>query len=379
MIIKSIDIFHASDGTRNNIFIEIVTNDGIVGTGECYSIGPDKSVISFIEEIRPWFIGEDPSRIEWLLKRAKNNLRFPLGQVGWSALSGIDIALWDIMGKDSNQPVYSLLGGATRNKVRVYHAIYGDSPEEVGNNTLSLMEEGYTAFKTSPLPSYWRTINWLDAVKEADKRLSIIRSIIGDEVDLAVDFHTSIPEPSKSIELSNTLSNYNLMFIEEPARADFVKSSHEIKKNIRVALATGENLYGIHRFTELMNSNSVDIIQPDLLCCGGLLEAKKIASIAEAHYITVAPHNPLGLISTAASVHHAASINNFVILEWHGDNKKEKSKFINENWYPVNGFFNLPNKPGLGMSLNHKEISKNPPMKWDRGFKNYQDGSPGFL
>ena len=143
MIIKSIDIFHASDGTRNNIFIEIATKDGIVGTGECYSIGPDKSVISFVEEIRSWFIGEDPTRIEWLLKRAKNNLRFPLGQVGWSALSGIDIALWDIIGKNSNQPIYSLLGGATRNKVRVYHAIYGDSPEELGNNALSLIEEGY--------------------------------------------------------------------------------------------------------------------------------------------------------------------------------------------------------------------------------------------
>ena len=242
-----------------------------------------------------------------------------------------------------------------------------------------MIEEGYSAFKTNPLPSYWRTINWLDAVKEADNRLSVIRSIVGDEVDLAVDFHTSIPEPSKSIELSNTLSDYNLMFVEEPARADFVNSSYEIRKNIRVALATGENLYGIHRFTELMNSNAVDIIQPDLLCCGGLLEAKKIAAIAEAHYVTVAPHNPLGLISTAASIHHAASINNFAILEWHGDNKKEKSKFINEDWYPVKGFFNLPNEPGLGMSLNHKEISKNPPMNWSRGFKDYQDGSPGFL
>jgi galactonate dehydratase len=329
--------------------------------------------------MKPWFVGQDPGRIEWLIRRAKNTMRFPLGQVAWSAISGIDLALWDIAGKAAGLPVYSLLGGKTRDRVRVYHGIYGDSPEEVGEHAVRLMDEGYSAFKTSPLPSNWREIPWRQTLREAEHRMSAIRDAIGDSPDLAVDVHVAIRETALSLELARVITPYRLMFIEEPARAEFIESSAALRREFRVALASGENLYGLHRYTELLNADAVDIIQPDLLCCGGLLEAKKIAAVAEAHYVTVAPHNPLGLISTAAGVHHAASINNFAILEWHGDHKKKKSEFINESWIPVNGYFELPTQPGLGMTLNHDAIAASPPAPWDRGFAAYSDGSPGFL
>jgi galactonate dehydratase len=379
MKITDIKTFHANDGQRNSIFLEIETDEGITGVGEAYSIGPDRSVIAMIDEMKPWFVGQDPGRIEWLIRRAKNTMRFPLGQVAWSAISGIDLALWDIAGKAAGLPVYSLLGGKTRDRVRVYHGIYGDSPEEVGEHAVRLMDEGYSAFKTSPLPSNWREIPWRQALREAKHRMSAIRDAIGVSPDLAVDVHVAIRETALSLELARVITPYRLMFIEEPARAEFIESSAALRREFRVALATGENLYGLHRFTELLNADAVDIIQPDLLCCGGLLEAKKIAAVAEAHYVTVAPHNPLGLISTAAGVHHAASINNFAILEWHGDHKKKKSEFINESWIPVNGYFELPTQPGLGMTLNHDAIAASPPAPWDRGFAAYSDGSPGFL
>lgn len=379
MKITDIKTFHANDGQRNSIFLEIETDEGITGVGEAYSIGPDRSVIAMIDEMKPWFVGQDPGRIEWLIRRAKNTMRFPLGQVAWSAISGIDLALWDIAGKAAGLPVYSLLGGKTRDRVRVYHGIYGDSPEEVGEHAVRLMDEGYSAFKTSPLPSNWREIPWRQALREAEHRMSAIRDAIGDSPDLAVDVHVAIRETALSLELARVITPYRLMFIEEPARAEFIESSAALRREFRVALATGENLYGLHRYTELLNADAVDIIQPDLLCCGGLLEAKKIAAVAEAHYVTVAPHNPLGLISTAAGVHHAASINNFAILEWHGDHRKKKSAFINESWIPVDGYFELPTQPGLGMTLNHDAIAANPPAPWDRGFATYSDGSPGFL
>jgi|TARA_B110000495_G_scaffold32168_1_gene24936 galactonate dehydratase len=379
MKITDIKTFHANDGQRNSIFLEIETDEGITGVGEAYSIGPDRSVIAMIDEMKPWFVGQDPGRIEWLIRRAKNTMRFPLGQVAWSAISGIDLALWDIAGKAAGLPVYSLLGGKTRDRVRVYHGIYGDSPEEVGEHAVRLMDEGYSAFKTSPLPSNWREIPWRQTLREAEHRMSAIRDAIGDSPDLAVDVHVAIRETALSLELARVITPYRLMFIEEPARAEFIESSAALRREFRVALATGENLYGLHRFTELLNADAVDIIQPDLLCCGGLLEAKKIAAVAEAHYVTVAPHNPLGLISTAAGVHHAASINNFAILEWHGDHRKKKSEFINESWIPVDGYFELPTQPGLGMTLNHDAIAANPPAPWDRGFATYSDGSPGFL
>jgi len=379
MKITNINTYHASDGQRNNIFIEVETDEGITGTGEAYSIGPDKSVISMFTEMEPWFIGQDPSRIEWLIRRAKNTMRFPLGQVGWSAISAIDIALWDIAGKVAGLPVYALLGGKTRDRVRVYHAIYGDSPQLLAEDAQHLMEEGYSAFKTSPVPSNWRELPWRVVLSKADERMKIIRDSIGDGPDLAVDVHVAIRETSKALELAKVITPYKLMFIEEPAGAEFIQSSAELRKNFRVALATGENLYGLHRFTELLNADAADIIQPDLLCCGGFLEAKKIAAIAEAHYVTVAPHNPLGLISTAAAVHHSASINNFAILEWHGDDKKKKSELVNESWVPKDGYFELPTEPGIGMTLNHDAIQANPPIHWDRGFASYNDGSPGFL
>ena len=379
MKITKINTYHAGDGRRNNIFIEVETDEGITGTGEAYSIGPDKSVISMLEEMGSWFVGKDPSQIEWLIRRVKNTMRFPLGQVAWSAISAIDIALWDIAGKVAGVPIYVLLGGKTRDRVRVYHAIYGDSPDLLAENALQLTEEGYSAFKTSPVPSNWRELPWRQVLEMADERMRTIRDAIGDSPDLAVDFHVAIRETSQALELARIITPYKLMFIEEPARAEFIESSAELRKNFRVALATGENLYGVHRFTELLNADAVDIIQPDLLCCGGFLEAKKIAAIAEAHYVTVAPHNPLGLISTAAGVHHSASINNFAILEWHGDDKKKKSELINESWVPKDGYFELPTDPGIGMTLNHDAIKANPPLNWDRGFASYSDGSPGFL
>ena len=379
MKITNINTYHAGDGRRNNIFIEVETDEGITGTGEAYSIGPDKSVISMLEEMEPWFIGQDPSRIEWLLRRAKNTMRFPLGQVAWSAISGIDIALWDIAGKVAGVPVYVLLGGKTRDRVRVYHAIYGDSPQRLAENAQKLVAEGYSAFKTSPLPSNWRDLPWREVLLKADERMKTIRDLIGDSPDLAVDVHVAIRETSKALELAKVITPYKLMFIEEPARPEFLESSAELRRKFRVALATGENNYGVHRFTELLNADAVDIIQPDLLCCGGFLEAKKIAAIAEAHYVTVAPHNPLGLISTAAAVHHSASINNFAILEWHGDDKKKKSELVNESWVPKDGYFELPTDAGIGMTLNHNAIKENPPLHWDRGFASYSDGSPGFL
>ena len=306
-------------------------------------------------------------------------MRFPLGQVAWSALSGIDHALWDIAGKVAGEPVYSLLGGPTRDKVRVYHGVYGASPEALAAKALELQAEGYTAFKTGPFPPNWPEIPWAATLRNAEARIAAMRDALGAAAGIAIDIHVKLREPAKALELVRTLTPYRLMFVEEPARAEFIGSTARLREEFRVALATGENLYGIARYAELIDADAVDIIQPDLLCCGGLLEAKKIAAIAEAHYVTVAPHNPLGLLSTATAVHHAASIPNFTILEWGSDHKKKKAQFVDEAWSPVNGYFQLPTKPGIGMELDLKAIANNPPMHWNRGFPVHDDGSPAFI
>ncbi len=379
MKITDIRTYHAHDGSRNNVFLHVLTDDGVTGVGEAYSIGPDEGVIGVIENMKPWFIGQDPGRIEWLVRRARNTMRFPLGQVAWSALSGIDLALWDIAGKKLGVPVYALLGGPTRDRVRVYHAIYDADPVKLADVALKLVGEGYTAFKTTPFPPGYRTMPWRAVVRESARRMEALRKAVGDGPDIGVDVHTVIREPSKAIELIRAISPSRLMFVEEPAGAEFIASTARVRRESRAAIATGENLYGAARFAELIDAEAVDIIQPDVLCCGGLLEARKICAIAEASYVSVAPHNPLGLLSTAASVHLAASINNFMILEWHGDDKRKKQEFVTPVWKPVNGYFELPKSPGLGMELNLDVIAKNPARHWNRGFPVGPDGSPGFI
>ena len=379
MKILDMRTFHCSDGVRNLIFLQVYTDEGAVGAGEPYTIGPDAAIISLVESIKPWFVGQDPSRIQWLLTRARNTMRFPQGPVGWAALSGIEHALWDIAGKVAGVPVYMLLGGKFRDKIRVYHGIGPSSSEEKSQRALALKEEGYTAFKTSPYPPDWRSRPWNEVLGEAARSMERLRNILGEDVDIALDVHATLVEPARARQLAEALAPYRPMFIEEPVRPEHIPSMARLREQLTVPLATGENLLGLSQFVSLIDSHGADIIQPDLCCCGGILEARKIAAVAEANYVTVAPHNPLGLLSTAVSVHLAASIPNFLILEYQGDHDKPKARFVDDPWRPVNGYLQLPKRPGLGMELDLGAIASSPPMAWDRGFPAYPDGGPALI
>jgi len=379
MKITDIVTFHCSDGRRNTIFLQMHTDEGVAGVGEPYTIGPDEGVLALVESIKPWFVGQDPSRIEWLLRRARNTMRFPLGAVAWSALSGIDHCLWDIAGKTAGVPTYMLLGGKSRDRVRVYHSVGGTTPEELGESAMALKEEGYSAFKTSPYPQNWREMPWNLVVRESAARLEALRAAVGEDADIAIDIHTTLMEAARARQLTDAVSPYRLMFVEEAVRPENIATMARVRAQVRVPLATGENLFGLSQFTNLIESEAVDIIQPDLCVCGGLLEAKKIAAVAEANYVTIAPHNPLGLLSTAACVQLAACTPNFIILEYHGDHARLKAQFVDDPWQPVDGYFDIPVRPGLGMELNIDAIQSHPPIHWDRGFPTLADGSPANL
>lgn len=379
MKITDITSYHAHDGTRTLIFIQVETDSGIMGNGQPYSIGPDEAVLGTIENIRSWFIGQDPSRIEWLLRRAKNAIRFPPGPAEWSAISAIDHALWDILGKKTGLPLHRLLGGPTRKLVRVYHGVSGSTPNDCAEHAKRLLAEGYTAFKISPYPPEWSEMPWGSVLHSARERVGAVREAVGSSPDIAIDIHATQREPIRAREIIEVTSPYRLMFVEEPVRPDRVASSAAIHRDTRVPIATGENLFGIQRYAELLDAGGADIIQPDLLCCGGLLETKKIAAMAEAKYVTVAPHNPIGLLSTALSVHLAASISNFLILEYHSDHLLPKSRFVKNAWVPVDGHFEVPETPGIGLELDIDAIKANPAKHWNRGFPVHADGSPAFI
>lgn len=377
--ITDIQTFHCSDGTRNTIFLQVHTDEGIVGVGEPYTIGPDEAILGMIDSIKPWFVGQDTARIGWLLRRARNTMRFPLGPVGWSALSGVEHALWDIAGKAAGLPVYMLVGGRARDKIWVYHGVSGDTPEALAEDALARLDEGYSAFKTSPYPPDWRAMSWNRVVRESAARMDALRKAVGDDIEIGLDIHATLLEPVRAREISDVLVPYRPMFVEEPVRPEHIPSFARLREQLRVPLATGENLYGLSQFVALIDAQGVDIIQPDLCSCGGIMEAKKIAAVAEANYVSVAPHNPLGLLSTAVSAHLAASTPNFLILEYHGDHKKTKARFVDDPWEPVDGYLPLPTRPGLGMELDLDAIEAHPPMAWDRGFPTSPDGGPGFI
>ena len=192
-------------------------------------------------------------------------MRFPLGAVEWSFLSGIDHALWDIAGKRSGVPLYKMLGGPTRDRVRIYHQIHGETAEIQADQATSLLTEGYTAFKASMFPPNWEQLPWRSVVREVANRIGTLRKSIGDHVDLAVDMHSKLREPMRAKELSDALAEFRLLFIEEPVRPDYIPSTARLRKELRTPIATGENLYGITQFAELFDQDAVDIIQPALL------------------------------------------------------------------------------------------------------------------
>ena len=376
MKITDIQTYHAHDGARNSVFLHMFTDEGVTGVGMPYSIGPDEAILGAIENMKPWFIGQDPSRIEWLLRRAKNTMRFPLGQAVWSAISGLDHALWDIAGKVAGLPLYKLFGGPTRDRVRVYHGLRGSTPDECAREATNLMADGYTAFKMSPFVRGWSESPWPEVVNHARERTMAVRNAVGVGPEIAIDIHATLREPARAMQIIDATASARMMFVEEPVRPDVIESTAQLRRESRVPIATGENLAGIHRFAELLDISGADILQPDVLYCGGFLEMRKIAALAEARYVTVAPHNPLGLLSTALSVHLAASIPNFSILEFHSEHLRPKAKFVDEAWAPVNGYFDVPDKPGIGMELD--EIRNNPTRHWNRGFPIHEDGSPAF-
>jgi galactonate dehydratase len=379
--ITSIETFLVHPGRRNYVFVKVHTDEGLYGVGEAYSAGPDDATAAVIADFESWLLGRDPLDIEFLWQLMYNATRFPGGVVTNAAISGIEHALWDIKGKAVGAPVYQLLGGKCRDKIRVYQNPGGGTPEEMAERATALIERyGYTALKIGPLPPGSERMPWNQALRESAKRLETLRKAVGEDVDIGVDPHAKIFEPVRAMQLAQALKPYNPYFIEEPLRPENIDAMGELKAQytqLGVPLATGEMLYTKFEFRDLLVRSAADIIQPDICCAGGLLEQKKIAAMAEAFYVTVAPHNPMGPVATAVNVHFAACTPNFLILEYHPDDEGPRRELVDEPMKLVDGYLELPTRPGLGIDLNVDAYEKYPFKRWTRAFPIRADGSMG--
>jgi galactonate dehydratase len=384
MKITGIKTFLCDLGTRNHVLVKVLTDEGVYGISEAYSVGPDLATVAAIEDFATWLVGEDPTNIEHLWAKMYNFSRFPGGSIINSAISGIEMALWDIVGKVAGLPVYKLLGGKTRDKVRVYGHVRGmttgDDPAESGEHAASLIEKyGYTAVKLGPTPKGGDALPWNQTLRYAEKKMAAVRDAVGDDVDIGVDAHAKIFEPFRAAELAEVIKPFRPFFLEEPIRMENIEAMGRLHDKMSIPLATGEDLYTKWAFRDLLTANAADIIQPDICVAGGFMEMKKIAAIAEAHYVTVAPHNPMGPLATVINVHLAACIPNFLILEYKPDDEGARKDVLLEPLMVDDGYIAVPDKPGWGVELDEVGIAKHPYRPWHRGFSYREDGSVAFI
>ena len=378
--ITDIKTFLVGATGRNYVFVKVETDQGIHGVGEAYSCGPDEATAAAVADFKTWLVGQDPRNIEHLWATMYNFTRFPGGLVVNAAMSGIEHALWDIAGKAAGLPVYMLTGGKLREKVRVYQSAGGGEPQEVADAARKLVDKyGYTAIKMSPHPPRGNSLPYNTVTRAAGQRVGAVRKALGPDVDIAVDIHAKFFEVSRAARLAREIEPYNPFWLEEPIRPENADAMRKLSDRVNIPLASGECNYTKFEFRDLLALQALDIIQPDICVAGGLMEMKKIAAMAEAHYVMVAPHNPMGPVATAVNVHFAASTPNFLILEYHPDDTTPRKDLVKEPLMVKEGYIPLPTKPGLGIELNEEAFKHYPFKRWHRGFDYRADGSVAFI
>jgi len=354
---------------RNWVFVRVETDQpGLYGWGEATLEWKTRAVAGAVEDLAPLLIGKDPRDIEQLVRIMKKQSFWRLGVIGMSAVSGIEIALWDILGKSLDVPVWRLLGGKVRDKVAVYtHLGLGDmravyesmDAEPLVQRARDVVDKGYKAFKAVFIP-YTHFHAPLAEIDKVARLMEALRDAVGPSVEIMIDFHGRTASVGAALAYIEALESGRPMFVEEVLPPGDTAGLIAIAAKTTVPLATGERLVDRIEFNELFQSRAIDIAQPDICHCGGLLEAKKIAAMADACSIGVAPHNPLGPIAGVAALHFAVSTPNHVIQEemvgavpWYFDVVQGPIRM-------VDGFWQVPEAPGLGIEVNEKACAAHP-------------------
>jgi galactonate dehydratase len=353
---------------RNWIFVKVETDqDGLYGWGEATLEWKTKGIVGAIDDVSRLLIGEDPRRIEHLYQIMCRQYFWRVGIEGMTAISGIEQALWDIKGKWLNVPVYELLGGRVRDRVRVYTHLGGgqmksmyesSEPQEFAERALAVKEAGYTGLKFMAVPRT-EPVEGLQSVRYAEHLVRAVREAVGPEVDLMVDLHARTLPPM-AIQYCHAFEPYGLLFFEEPCPTEDIEATAQVTRQSRIPIATGERLVGRNQFRELFERRACHIIQPDLSHCGGLWEARKIAAMAEPYSMAVAPHNPNGPIATAAVVHFALATPNWLIQEAIASDVPWRNEVISNPIEVVNGYIDPPTRPGLGIDVDELAAAKYP-------------------
>ena len=361
------------------LFAKVHTDEGITGLGESGAWGLLGGSAAVIETFGRYLVGKDPLRIEhhWQFMYRYSHFR---GAAIMGALSALDIALWDIAGKHFGVPAYQLMGGKTRDKARVYYQVKGDTREKLVQGVVDAKNAGFTAvghltpfLDESHAVPYFKT--HADKMQDAIDAVAAYRAAVGNDVDLCIEIHRRLT-PSESITLARGIEPYHPFFYEDPILPDNFDAMALVANHISIPIATGERLHSIHEFEMLLRRGAVQYVRPDVCLAGGLSHCKKIAAIAEAHYVGVVPHNPLSPVSTAACLQLAACIPNFALQEYpSGEHEPPKSEIVKTPIRVEDGFLIIPDAPGIGIELADDAQEKHPPVVRDIETRLHVDGS----
>lgn len=352
---------------RNWVFVKLDTDEGIVGWGEASLEWKTQSVAGCINDLAPLLIGEDPTRIEHLYQIMTRQAFFRGGVVGMSAVSGIEQACWDVYGKSLGLPVYRLLGGRVRDKIRLYDHLGGgdstsvyqaDQPEQMAERACESVARGYTAVKVLVVPRT-EPLDGTASLGHAERCMAAIRDAVGPDIDVMVDLHGRT-WPEMAIQYAEVLAPYRPWFFEEPVPPENVDAMAHVAHAISIPVATGERLVTRHEFRQVLEKRAAGIIQPDLCHCGGLWEARKIAAMAETYYVSVAPHNPLGPVATAAALQFGFATPNFLIQEHFRSDVPWRGEVLVEPLDLAGGFVRPTERPGLGVDVDEGVAARHP-------------------
>ena len=369
MKIVSVSAHVVNAEMRNWVFVKVQTDvPGLHGWGEATLEWKTRGVAGTIEDLAPLVIGRNPLDIEQAVRAMRMQSFWRLGAIGMSAVSGIELALWDIMGKHFGVPVWQLAGGRTRDRVHVYtHLGFGDmravyetdSADPLVERAGEVLARGYTAFKVVILP-YVHAYAPRKAVAHVERLMASLREAVGPDIEIMLDFHGKPGSVATALSFIEAVAPFNPMFVEEPIQPGDVRGMRQVTEKSAVPIATGERLVERSEFDDHFSARAMDIVQPDICHCGGLLEAKKIAAMAEAAGMGVAPHNPLGPIAGAAALHFAVSTPAHIIQEemvgavpWYFDVVKGPIRMVDGHWQ-------VPDAPGLGIEVDEAECARHP-------------------
>jgi len=361
MKITNVELYLTSDVNSSAVFIQIETDADITGYGEATNHFLPHSSLGLLKDLTPYLIGEDPERIEYLWQACFRRRFYRGGPATGAAISGIDMALWDIKGKAHDMPVYQLLGGLAREKVRLYGHVTGRTAAEIAEQARDRVAKGITAIRFRAFHSY-DDVDLHDhrmAVEQQVEYLAAIREAVGDRIDIILECHGRY-DPAWAIELAKRVEPYHPFVIEDPIRHENVQALAQVRAHTTLPLATGERYHNKWEFRELIVNQYVNYLRPDVCHCGGITEMRKIAALGETYYQNLILHNNAGPLGTAASLHAALAIPNVTLLEAPWVNGSAETDVVGPYPEVIDGYALPLEDPGLGITFDEALAASKP-------------------